>query len=83
MTENNMQEYEGLRQFVGVCCTRDPAERPGALQLLVGMCRPGLMSGQVWLRSCDGVQQPTVQQLQDVLALLGQSMLQQLPQHCG
>jgi serine/threonine protein kinase len=33
MTADNMQEYEGLRQFVGVCCTHDPAQRPRVADL--------------------------------------------------
>jgi serine/threonine protein kinase len=33
MTAENMHKYEGLRQFVGVCCTHDPAQRPGIADL--------------------------------------------------
>jgi hypothetical protein len=34
MTAENMHKYEGLRQFVKVCCTRDPAQRPGVADLM-------------------------------------------------
>jgi serine/threonine protein kinase len=33
MTADNMQAYEGLRQFVGVCCAHDPAQRPSIADL--------------------------------------------------
>jgi serine/threonine protein kinase len=38
MTADNMQEYEGLRQFVGACCAHDPAQRPSIADLK----RPGV-----------------------------------------
>jgi serine/threonine protein kinase len=33
MTAENMHMYDGLRQFVGVCCTHDPAQRPSIADL--------------------------------------------------
>jgi serine/threonine protein kinase len=45
MTVENMHKYEGLRQFVKVCCTRDPSQRPSAADLE----RPSVQPVCAWL----------------------------------
>jgi serine/threonine protein kinase len=45
MTAGNMQEYVGLREFVGLCCARDPTQRPS----IAALKKRG--SGHAWLHN--------------------------------